>query len=61
MRIHRTLTGKVLDLGGGTVSNEDVGQNGLNATSHVEWKLTVPPGLKKEVTYTYETYSAMGK
>ena len=61
VRIHRTLSGKVLELGGGTVSNVDVARNGPNTTSRIEWKLTVPPGKKIEVTYSYEAYSSLGR
>lgn len=61
VRIYRTLKGKVLDLGGGTVKNVNVSQTGPNTVSQVEWKVTVPAGKKLEIVYSYESYSSLGR
>lgn len=61
VRIHRTLVGKTLDLGGGKVKNVDVAATGPSTTSRVEWSVSVPAGKKVEIVYTYETYSVLGR
>jgi hypothetical protein len=61
VRVSRTLMGKILELGGGTVKHVEVAKTGPNTTSLVEWNLTVPAGKQLEITYTYEAYSSLGR
>ncbi len=61
VRIFKTLTGKVLDLGGGTVKDVQIARTGPNTVSRIEWKVTVPAGKKLEINYSYESYSSLGR
>ncbi len=61
VRITRTVSGKVLDIGGGgKVKDTRVQPGDPNSIIVMEWTVTVPPGEKVEITYRYETYTAIG-
>ncbi len=61
VRVHRTLVGKLLDAGGGTVKNVSIAATGPSTASQVEWKVNIPAGKKLEIDYSYETYSSLGR
>ena len=62
VRVTRTLVGKVLTVGnGGLVKNTEVQRTGANANNLLEWKVTVAPGAKAVLEYTYETVVNLGK
>ncbi|MCO5297741.1 MAG: DUF4139 domain-containing protein [Fimbriimonadaceae bacterium] len=61
VRVTRTVEGKVLSVGsGGSVKNTVVQRTSPNASNTLEWKITVAPGTKTALDYSYETVVNLG-
>jgi hypothetical protein len=57
VHITKTLRGKASDLSnGGAIRDTQILNGEPNPINDIEWKLTVPPGATKTITYTVVTY-----
>ena len=57
IKVTKTVRGKLGEMSdGGKIKKTQLADGEANATNQVEWKVEVPAGQSKEITYTFEMY-----